>query len=305
MAAPRRPLAEEVDRPECASSKVRAALDDASSSSRATASAAGRKVAKHAPAAVKDAGGFVIDGVLEPTVKAAIALIDLAADWVVELNDPEKVLDFHRLRGHDVQELSDLSTLDLAHLDLLGKGSALRWGTFGAAEGAAMGALAFVPVAGTLVSIPADALVIHMLSTAIATRAAYSYGFDADDEQQRGHVDRMVRNHYVDQAAKVGVVHKAAQAFDAGKNRVKWSEKLRNDHRILEAIERLMKAGAGGRAVPVEKVVSKLPAIGVVTSAGLNARTLGSVAKNARAYGQTLYLAEKYSLELPSALQED
>jgi hypothetical protein len=40
-------------------------------------------------------------------------------------------------------------------------------------------------------------------------------------------------------------------------------------------------------SIPVGKVVSKLPAIGVITSAGMNAQVLGSIAINARGHGQT------------------
>lgn len=311
--------------------RVRAALGSAGGTSRATARAAGRKVVDLTPDAVKDVGewtqaavgaaarkvveltpdaakdvpGFVVDGVFEPTVKAVVALVDLAADWVIELNDPATVLEFHRARGRNVQELADLSSLDLADLDEFSRHSSRRWGTFGAAEGAAMGALGFIPVVGTLASIPADALILHLLSTGIAVRSAYTYGLDAQGDDQRHHLDRMVKNSYAEQAAKAGVVHKAAQAFEAGKGRVKWSEKLRNDHRILEALERLMKSASGKEAVPVEKVVSKLPVIGIITSAGMNAHTLGSVASNSRAYAQTLFLAGKHGLPLPGWLLAD
>lgn len=285
--------------------RVRAAVESAGESTRAAASAGGRKVVDLTPNAVKDAGGVVIDGVLEPTVRAVVALVDLATDWVVELNDPETVLDFHRERGREVRSLPDLLSLDLAELDEFSRRFALRWRTFGAAEGAAMGALAFIPVVGTMVSIPADALVVHLLSTGIATRSAYTYGLDAQDDGQRHHLERMVKNSYAEQAAKAGAVHKAARAFDAGKGRVKWSEKLRNDHRILEALERLIKAASGKDAVPVVKVVNKLPGIGVITSAGMNSHILGSVAKNATAYAQTVFLAEKYGLDLPQLLLLD
>ena len=45
-----------------------------------------------------------------------------------------------------------------------------------------------------------------------------------------------------------------------------------------------------------------LPVIAVVTSTGTNAFVIGDVAKQARYYAQTLFLAEKYGLPLPAAL---
>ncbi|MDR7161398.1 hypothetical protein [Arthrobacter sp. BE255] len=44
-----------------------------------------------------------------------------------------------------------------------------------------MGLLATVPVAGPFAAITADIVIIQGLSTAIATRIAYSYGYDAKD----------------------------------------------------------------------------------------------------------------------------
>jgi len=282
--------------------KVRAAVDGAGETTQAAMRAVGRTVLELTPDAVRDVGGVAIESVLEPTIKSVVALVDLATDWVVELNDPKKVLEFHQERGRAIQSLSDLATLDLAELDEFSHRFALRWRSFGAIEGASMGALAFVPVVGIAVSVAADAMVVHLLSTGIATRSAYTYGLDAQHDEQRHHLDRMIKNSYAEQAAKAGAVLKTSRAYDAGKGRVRWSEKLREDHRVLGALERLMKAASGKDTVPVGKVVSKLPAIGVITSAGMNSHILASVAKNAKAYAQTVFLAEKYGLDLPPPL---
>lgn len=63
-----------------------------------------------------------------------------------------------------------------------------------------------------------------------------------------------------------------------------------------------MKAASGKDAISVGKVVSKLPAIGVIRSAGMNSHILAAVATNAKAYAQTMFLVEKYGLELPPFL---
>jgi len=82
--------------------------------------------------------------------------------------------------------------------------------------------------------------------------------------------------------------------------RVRWSKKLRDDHRLIPAVEKLMKQFANGRAVPVEKVTKAMPVVAIFVGAGTNAYILGDVAHQARLYAQTLFLAEKYGLSLPS-----
>jgi hypothetical protein len=55
-----------------------------------------------------------------------------------------------------------------------------------------MGALAMVPFAGSLAAITLDMVAMHVLSTAVATRVCYAYGFDVTDDEMRHRVDRMV-----------------------------------------------------------------------------------------------------------------
>ena len=45
--------------------------------------------------------------------------------------------------------------------------------------------------------------------------------------------------------------------------------------------------------------------VAVFAGAGTNAHVLGDVAKQARHYAATLFLAEKYGLELPPNLRHD
>lgn len=47
-----------------------------------------------------------------------------------------------------------------------------------------------------------------------------------------------------------------------------------------------------------------MPFIAVVAGAGNNAYVLGDIAKQARQYGATMLLAEKYQLELPPSLRQ-
>ncbi|ACZ00430.1 hypothetical protein Tcur_4914 [Thermomonospora curvata DSM 43183] len=245
----------------------------------------------------------VSDAALAPTVAAVVHLLDLVTEWTTELMDPEKVLEHHRAAGREVTELADLKELDLEHLDEFTRRMALKWRTSGALQGGAMGALAMIPYAGGVAAITLDMVVMHVLSTAIATRVCYAYGFDVSDDEMRHLVDRMVRRAYRNQAPKIQAAREASAAFTAAKGRVRWSAKLRNDHRLMAAVERLMKQFANGRAVPVSRVAKAMPVIAVFAGAGTNAYVLGDVAHQARLYAQTLFLAEKYRLPLPENLR--
>jgi hypothetical protein len=112
----------------------------------------------------------------------------------------------------------------------------------------------------------------------------------------------MVLRAYRNQAAKVQSVHQANAAFNAAKNRVRRSDKLLNDHRILAVVDRLMQQ-VNGKAVPIGKVAKGIPVIAVVVGAGTNAYILGDVVHQARLYAQTLCLTEKYGLPLPENLR--
>ncbi|MFI6521431.1 EcsC family protein [Spirillospora sp. NPDC050679] len=284
--------------------KARAALDGASGPVKDAARRAGKAVSSVTPPVVKDGIERVGDAALVPTAKAVVHLLELVTDWTTELMDPEKVLEHHRAAGREVAQLEDLRKLDLKHLDDFTRTMALKWRTSGAIQGGAMGALAMVPYAGGVAAIGLDMVVTHVLSTAVATRVCYAYGLDVNDDEMRHLVDRMVMRAYRNQAPKAETARKAGAAFNAAKGRVRWSPKLRDDHKLMAAVENLMKQFANGRAIPVSKVAKAMPVVAVFAGAGTNAYVLGDVVHQARLYAQTLYLAEKYGLPLPENLRD-
>lgn len=284
--------------------KAREALGKAGGNVKTATSKAGDAVSNATPTLVKDNLEKVADAALIPAAKSAVHLLELVTDWTTELMDPEKVLEHHRIAGRSVTSLEELKALDMEHLDDYTRTMALKWRTAGAVQGGAMGTLAMVPFAGGVAAIGLDLLVMHVLSTALATRVAYSYGYDVTTDEMRHHVDRMVQRAYRNQAAKVGTAHQASAAFNAAKDRVRWSEKLRNDHKLMAAVEKLMKKVGGGKAVPVGNVAKAMPVIAIVAGAGTNAHVLGDVVHQARLYSQTLYLADKYGLDLPGNLRQ-
>jgi hypothetical protein len=271
---------------------------------------AAQRVAEAIPDAVSDpiqrAGEAVALTALRPTVAAAVSLLDLVNSWVMELNDPAIVEKIARKGGVEISSFRELRHHDLQVCDRLLTAHTLKWRTTGALEGGAMGLLALVPVAGPIASLAADALVVQALSTAIATRIAYSYGYDPRDPEEQAFIQRLVTRSFKAQAIKAKPLNEVAQAAYAIKGRVNWSAKLREDHRLIAALEKLMQhAGPSASRVPVQHVAKALPYVGVVIGAGTNATVLGNVAEDAKRFSQTRFLCEKYELPLPTALASD
>lgn len=255
---------------------------------------------------IRHAGDAVADRAVRPALEGAAAMLELVNDWTVELNDPKSVEKLARKRGLELSSFSELRQQDLKVCDRLLTANTLRWRTAGALEGGAMGMLAMVPIAGIPVAMTADVLVIQVLSTSIASRIAYSYGYDAKDPDEHVFIQRLVRRSFIEQAAKAEPLRDAARAAHAIKGRVRWSEKLRADHRVITAVEKLMQQlGPAGARVPVQNVAKVVPLVGVLIGATTNAVVLGRVAADAQRYCQTRFLCERYGLPLPPALVSD
>ena len=97
--------------------KARAALGAVGERTKVLAVRAGTAVAEATPESLKEFGSKAVDAALVPAVEGILRTIDLVNDWVVELTDPQKVIDFHRRKGRDLASLADLRELDLADLD--------------------------------------------------------------------------------------------------------------------------------------------------------------------------------------------
>jgi hypothetical protein len=287
--------------------RFKAALGTAAQATKDTAAKAGRAVAEATPDKVKEVASSAVDTALMPAIQGVVHVLELVNDWVVELSDPQAVIEHHRSKGRDVSSLDDVRALDLEHLDEFTQGMVLRWRTLGAGQGASFGALAMipVPVVGSLAAITLDMVAMQALSGAIASRVCYAYGFDAADPNMRHMIDRMVVRAYRSQAPKATTVKSAGAAFSAAKGRVNWSQKLRDDHRLMAAVEKLMKQVGDGSRVPVKNARMGMPVVAVFAGAGTNAHVLGDIAKQARHYAATMLLAEKYGLALPPNLRQD
>lgn len=135
---------------------------------------------------IRKAGDAVATAAARPTIAAVTRLLELSNDWATDLQKPAAVEKLARSQGIELESFTDLRHRDLKSSDRLLIRNTLKWRSIGAAEGGVMGALALVPVAGIPVAITADILLGQVLSIAIATRVAYSYGYDAKDPPRAG-----------------------------------------------------------------------------------------------------------------------
>jgi hypothetical protein len=246
--------------------------------------------------------GHVFEVGLRPAVESAVHLLELASDWSQELMDPDAVVEKAAKHGHAVNDIADLRKLDLKDCDALLARTALVWRTVGAVEGAAIGALALIPVAGGVVAITADFVVIHVMSTAIATRVAYSYGFDARHPEEQEFIEKIVTRSFLAQGGKAATLRDANSAAKVLKGRQRWSQKLRDDEKLVAALEKFMKRFYTGGKMPVKDVGKAIPVVSILVGSGMNSHLLGQVTQDAKRFCQTRFLCEKYGLPMPEAI---
>lgn len=148
----------------------------------------------------------------------------------------------------------------------------------------------------------ADVVVMDVLCASIATRVAYSYGFDAKDPDEQDFIEAVVSTALTKHLAKAAPLNQAQMAHQAFQGRLKWSEKLRTDHRLGRALEQFMQRWYRSGHVPVQHVGKALGVFAVALGAGTNSHTLARVADHSQRYCQTRWLCERYDLPLPAAL---
>lgn len=249
------------------------------------------------------AGDAVIDYALRPTIEATLGLLELIDAWILELTNPARVVETARKQGIEIEDFLELRTRDLKDCDRLLSRHTLQWRTVGALEGGAMGAVALVPIAGIPVSITADVVVIQAMSVAIASRVAYSYGFDAKDPDEQAFINHLVGRAFLAQAAKAKPLVDAHKAGLAIRLRIRWSDKIRTDHRVVAALEKLLAKWHPNGVVPIQSVKKAIPFVSILLGAGSNAWLLGKVAEDTQRFCATRFLCDKYKLPMPIALR--
>ncbi|MEU2148717.1 MULTISPECIES: hypothetical protein [Streptomyces albovinaceus subgroup] len=270
---------------------------------------AARRVSDAVPEAVtkpiRRAGDAVADKAMSPALAGAAALLELVNDWAMELNDPKNVEKLARKRGFDIDALTELRDQDLKVCDRLLSRNTLRWRTTGAFEGGARpaghGPRRRYPRRDDGEH-PGRAGPEHIDSGAhrplLRLRRQRPLG--------AGFIQCLVQRSFMGQAAKAKHLHETARAASAVKGRLNWSQKLRRDHRLLAALDKLMRQmGPAGSRVSVKNVAKVVPFVGVLVGASINAAVLGRVAADAQRYCQTRFLCDKFGLPLPAALATD
>jgi hypothetical protein len=137
------------------------AKDAAAAKIRGAASATGKSIANLTPQPVKDAGGLVVDRALDPALQAALGLLEWVTETVQRFSDPADIYKHDWAQGRQVTTLAHLEALDLEDLDGFTRWFAWQCRTTGVFEGAGMGLLTFIPVAGSVAAIGLDLVVLH------------------------------------------------------------------------------------------------------------------------------------------------
>ncbi len=264
-----------------------------------------REAAAKATDAVTDAAGPLLDRAVEPAMRELVHLLELLDDWAMELNDPQAVVRIAKRKGLDITTFEDLRAQDLKTCDRLLTRNTLAWRTAGAVEGGISGTLAtVVPVIGTAAAIFIDAVVLQVMSVSVASRIAYSYGYDAKDPDEREFIERLLRRALTNQAGKAGPVIEAGRASDLLRGRQHWSQKLRENSKLVEALERLINKWImpQGKRIAVASMDKVVWGFAIVMSAGVNSHVLGATAKSAQRMSQTRFLCTRYGLPMPAPL---
>ena len=264
-----------------------------------------KDAATRATEAVTTKAAPVLDKAAAPALHELVHLLELLDDWAMELNDPVAVVRIAQRKGLTIDSFEDLRSQDLKTCDRLLTKNALAWRTVGAVEGGLSGALATaVPVIGTAAAIFIDIVVLQVMSVSIASRIAYSYGYDAKDPDEREFIEKLLRWTLTNQAAKATPVAEAGKASALLHGRRRWSAKLRENSRLIEVLERLinkylMPQGSRIAVASMDKVVW---GFAIVVSAGVNSHVLGATAKSAQRMCRTRFLCARYGLPRPAPL---
>lgn len=284
---------------------AKGALDRARTAANEGTAKAQKLVERVTPSKVQDSFEALHDAALKPTIDAALNLINLLNSWVSELTDPRLALKPHMTSNSDIGSVSDLRSFPLADLDAPTRTLPLKLRTAGVVEGGLIGSLALLPapIVGSMAAISIDFIATQAINRTIATHICHCYGFDSREPQVQAMIDLMAAgNDKALQMSKAHGIGEAGKAFSAAKGRVRWSAKIRQDHRLLEALEKLLKNAGGAQHVSIQHARMGLPLVSTVIGAGINQQLFGATASRSLRYARTMFLAERYDLELPARM---
>ena len=239
-----------------------------------------------------------VDGVLGTVNRAAVASVRQKA-----------VLAAFAKRGHEVEQLSDISALELRTIDQIKPRLDLRYTLASGMEGAGAGlavaggeiiatgssvasagaaaAPSALAIAGILA---ADVVAVLVAATRAVGHTAAYYGYDTELADERLYALGVLNFGLSDQAGKSAAYLELNKIVQALARNATWHQLDKN------AVTRVVKMvySAMGEKITKKKLGQALPVIGIVIGAGLNMRTLAAITSDADHLYRERFLREKY-----------
>lgn len=218
---------------------------------------------------------------------------------------PDGVVKAHRRKGHDVERLFDLRSLDLELIDKVrGRNVDLAYAAVGAASGAGTGfmitggevvagsGVGAAPGAGTVAGAMAiDLAAVIGLSSRAVGQVALAYGYDPEDPSEKAFVASVVNfstaSSTAAKEAAFSDLVRLSQLLVRGKS---W--KLLNESVFARLATKL--ADQIGRTLTKKSLGKLIPFVGVGVGAVMNFATLEGVVDSANIAYRRRFLLEKY-----------
>jgi hypothetical protein len=254
-----------------------------------------------------------------PGSAAAASAVEGAVTGLLGTVDRVAVASVHRSAilsrfqkaGHPVQELADIRKLNLRDIDRAKPRVDLRYILASAGEGAAAGAgmtgggvlaaggtvfgmgAGAAPGIGVLVGVTAaDAVAVLAASSRVSAEIAAYYGYDVELPHERLRAAGVLGVGLASQAGKAAAYQELNKLVQALARRKTWEALNKN---VMTSVIRSV-FGRFGVQMTQKKLGQAVPVVGILVGAGLNAKTISSVAEAAEMIYRERFLREQYGL---------
>lgn len=246
-------------------------------------------------------------------VKALGGLVDLGSRAAMATVRDSAILEAFRKRGHDVQDIEDITKVELRDILKVKPNLALAYTATATVEGAAAGfmisggeiAAAGGSVAGAgagaapgisiIVGVMAAdaAAVLVAANRAVAHTAAY-YGYDLDRPDERLFALAVLSMGTAAEAGKAAAYVEINKLVQMLARRATWDQLRQNV--VTGVIEKVFTRL--GFRITQRKLGQAVPVVGTLLGAAMNARLLASVVDDADHIYRERFLRERYGLDL-------
>lgn len=246
-----------------------------------------------------------------------LSLVQKSAEATVRRN---AVVRSYAKQGHSVVDLDDIRKLELRDIDKVKPRLGLRYTAASAVEGAGAGLVVSggeilaaggavagagagaAPGAGAVAAtIVGDAVaVLATMSRAVSHTAAY-YGYNTEQPGEEVFALGVLNFGLAQQAGKGAAYAEINKLVQALAHNAAWQQLNKNG--VTHVVRRVYEAL--GYRLTKAKLGQALPAVGIVIGAGLNARLLASLTRDADHIYRERHLREKYGLESAASEETD